>query len=179
MAFLVGCGTAPIDEEYQKENTGTVEATTTSINIDDSEEIIENGGVEEEKEATEKVIPTERTVDTQGNYPWQYFTQDYIEEMLQDGEIIYVLDDAEMLEQHIIDTASMETDNNDFLIQNKKDSSDSFAKTVELFLNEVEEFIENKEYVNKLKEIRIALLNHEYDLIITLTEEAKQIRESE
>ena len=174
--FLVSCGTAEQDEVEQTEDTQAVTATsTTSEEATDEVEDEEEGQEEQE----EKVIPTERTVETQGNYPWQYFSLDLIEEMQLEGETVFLLDDAEGLEDAVIQTANMETDDNEIMIENKEDNAEAMPKHIDFYLNEVEKFIDNKEYIEKLNEIQQASLNYDYDLMITLAEEAKQIRESE
>ncbi|MEN2768507.1 hypothetical protein [Ornithinibacillus xuwenensis] len=159
IVFLTGCGLS--SQEYEPE-VEDVSAESSSI----------------ENEDVKDVIPTERTVDTGPNYPWQHFATNLITEYQTEGEIVYLFSDAEALERDLIEDASRDDEGNEQLAQRKEKSVKGFAIYLDQFINEVSQHIDNEAYFNKLREVEQALLTADYQSVIDLVNEAKQIRES-
>lgn len=172
--FLIGCGTANQDRDTP------ISLNATSTELENNEE--QNSDETNEAETTyeiEVVIPTERTVDLKGNYPWEFYDSDVMEELQNQGERIFIWNDAEKLEIDIIKAAQIDTEEIEEFIEIKEGSMHVFSKVIDLFLDDVEQYIDNKEYFDKLREAQEYMRNLDYDTVVTLIEEAKQIRESE
>ncbi|ALX47126.1 hypothetical protein AOX59_18945 [Lentibacillus amyloliquefaciens] len=136
---------------------------------------IETASVNETEETKE--IPTARTVDTGPNMPWEHFATELIKEHQNKGETVYLWSDAKALEDSIIETI-------DFPIH--EDSSTTRegllvtkAKYLNLFINEVSQYVDKPDYFDKMQEVKTALNNVESDKAKNLISEAKQIRGSQ
>lgn len=178
LILLIGCGTANQDEDIPM----TSKATSAEIEQDEENTSDETEEESEENEATEEdevVIPTERTVDTKNHYPWQYYFTSKMVELQEQGEIVFLWSDAEKLEDDIILGAYMDTEGIDEFVEIKEENMIGFANIIDLFIKDVEQYIDNKEYFDKLREAQEYMRNLDYETVVTLIEEAKQIRESE
>src|SRR5690625_2283944 len=172
-AMLVACGTTESDEQKESQNESenmTISSQSVGAQVEDSikevEPIEENEQNDNDKEVVE--ITTERTVDLTGNYPWQYFFSEKIEELQNEGEIVFLFSDAEALEESIL-----------ISIDGGFDAS-GFADHIELFLNDVSDIVEDHNgYFNKMQEVKEKLEQQNYEPVVDLIEEAKQLRESE
>lgn len=171
LILLIGCGTANQDENK------IMSLNATSLdNVENDEDMTEENEATGEDEA---VVPTTRTVDTKNHYPWQFYDSDVIEEIQKQGERIFLWSDAEKLEIDIIKAAQIDTEDIDEFVEIKEGSMIIFSKILDLFFNDVEQYIDNEEYFNKLREAQEHMRNLNYETVVTLIEEAKQIRESE
>lgn len=120
--------------------------------------------------------PTERTVDTNGDVPWNYFTAEQIVEKQNAGDVVYLFSDAEAIEKYTLDLAQ----NPDTTPYDKDTLSTSWTKQISAFVNGVSEYYPDKvEYFAKIEEAKNAMANFNYDEVPTLIEEAKTLRESE
>lgn len=124
-----------------------------------------------EVDEVETQPPTERTVDTKGEYPWHFFFSDKIAEMQADGETIYLVSDAEPLENAILKFANAEEEEG----IPKAPAAESWAKYIDTFLSEVEPYMP-EEYIEKMTEVKNALQIYDYELVAKLIEEASKLR---
>lgn len=107
-------------------------------------------------------VPTNRTVDTGENAPWQHFSIEKIQEYQNEGEIVYLYSDAEEIENLIVE-----------------EYGEVPMQYIDLFIKEVSQYVDNENYFSKLEEAKEAIANENYDAVPTLIEEAKTLRESE
>lgn len=129
-----------------------------------------------------KEAPTIRTVDTQNDYPWKYLSADAIIQQQQAGQVVFLMSDAETLENSISSFSQNEfkelEDKTKNPFGNSKDKmADSWAKYLDGFIQGVEKYYPDKvDYFSKMADVKIELENHVYDTIPNLINEAKQLR---
>lgn len=169
-AAVIGIGSlfvvSGMEEESKEERVETSAAETTET---------EEPKDEPKEEVVE--IPSVRTVDTGPNHPWEHFTSERISELQENGETVYLFDDATALEEHVIEMANVEIP--DHAPTTKEEAANSTANHLKQFIEGVQPFVDKPEYFSKLEEVQNALLNGQYDSVPTLIQEAKTLRESE
>jgi hypothetical protein len=125
------------------------------------------------KEVVSVKAPTERTVDTNGEVPWNYMSAEQIEASQENGEVVYLFSDAEALEQYSIDLSK----NPDTTPYDKDTLATSWANHMTAFLNGVKEDHPDKlDYFMKIEEAKNAMAAFDYDNVPGLIEEAKSLR---
>ncbi|RDW16500.1 hypothetical protein CWR48_15755 [Oceanobacillus arenosus] len=164
LILLAACGTA------EKESKPAAQMSAVSNN---SIELVEVDAPAEEKEVVD--IPTERTVDTGPNYPWQNFSTGKIEELQQSGETVYLFSDAEEFEDALVKSVTREYEEHVDVDQ----TISIFANYLDLFIQEVSPVVDNQEYFDKMQEVEETMIEKEYEQVPDLIEEAKTLRESE
>lgn len=157
---------------------GVLGATQLSDNAPKTENTAEASG--ETKEVVE--VPKERTVNIPvEGVPQNHMTSKEIKDLQDEGEVVYLLSDAQVLEDYTVNMANMDAkelaqqQSNDLA---KKEMAESAVNYLQAFAEGVSPYVDNQAYFNKLKEVEQALLNEQYDQVPALIEEAKTLRES-
>lgn len=147
-----------IGEEAPKESTTDDKVSATS---------------EETEEVVAVEAPTERTFDTNGEYPWYYMTPEQIVEEQNKGEIVYLFSDAEELEKYTRDLAANPVNEP----YDKEKLADSWVKYMDPFIQGVQDYYPNKlDYFMKLEEAKNALDAYKYEEVVSLIDEASTLR---
>lgn len=162
--FVVGCGQSQVQESNSGDD-GDNDSVATQLQLQSTQ------NTQEEVDEVETQPPTERTVDTKGEYPWHFFFSDKIAEMQADGETVYLVSDAEPLENALLKFANAEEEEG----IPKAPAAESWAKYIDTFLSEVEPYMP-AEYIEKMSEIKNALQIYDYELVAKLTEEVSKLR---
>lgn len=157
-----------INVETEDKPAAEVESKTVAAEADQKEE----------NETTKEVVieaPIERTVETNGDYPWERFRSAAIIEQQNAGEVVYLFSDAEPLE-NMISSFSTSEPIEDAPIS-KEENSESMAGYLDAFISGVEKYYPaKKEYFDKLRSVKDSLLLYDYDSIPQQITEAKQLR---
>jgi hypothetical protein len=128
---------------------------------------------ETKEEATVVVAPTERTVDTNGDVPWNYMTADQIKSAQDSGEVVYLFSDAEAVETYTVELAK----NPDTTPYDKDTLATSWSSQLEAFLEGVKDsYPDQLDYFMKIEEVKVAMAAFNYDQVVLLIEEAKALR---
>jgi hypothetical protein len=127
----------------------------------------------EVKEVVEVKAPTERTVETNGDVPWNYMSAEQITAKQNNGEVVYLFSDAGALESYTTQLAS----NPDTTPYDKDTLATSWSNQMGAFLNGVKEYHPDQlDYFMKIEEAKNAMGAFEYDKVPGLIEEAKALR---
>jgi len=119
--------------------------------------------------------PTERTVDTQGGYPWQYFGAKDILAGQKNGDVYFLFSDAEAFENEI--KAFAVSEELEGVQMTKAENGESFALYLRGFVEDTQEFFpDKKDYFLKLSEVENALNTGDFEAIPAKIEEAKMLR---
>lgn len=159
--FAVGCGQSQVQNSNSGDD-GDNSSVATQLQLQSTQE---------EVNEVETQPPTERTVDTKGEYPWYFFNSDKIAEMQADGETVYLVRDAEPLENAILKFANAEEEEG----IPKAPAAESWTVYLDTFLSEVEPYMP-EEYIEKMTEVKNALQIYDYELVAKLIEEASKLR---
>lgn len=151
--------------------------------VDSSEKVVQADSTTETKSETAAAtstlspLPTERTVDTRGGYPWQYFGAKQIIEGQKNGEVYYLFSDAEAFENTIVEFAVAEELEGAPIT--KVDNGISFANYLQGFIEGTQKYLpDQQDYFLKLSEIQIDLQNGNFEAIPEKIKEAKVLRAS-
>jgi hypothetical protein len=126
-----------------------------------------------DEEVVEISVPTERTVETNGDVPWNYMTSEQIIAKQEAGEIVYLFSDAQSVEEYTLSLAN----NPDTTPYNKEDLADSWSGQIDAFIQGVKEYYPNElDYFMKLEEVKNAMSAYEYEKVAKLIEEASALR---
>jgi hypothetical protein len=126
-----------------------------------------------DKEEPAIEAPTERTVNTNGDVPWNYMSSEQIVAAQNNGEVVYLFSDAEALEDYTANLASNPVNEP----YNKEDLVDSWVGQIDAFIAGVKDDKPGKlDYFMKLEEVKSAMAAYNYDKVPVLVEEAKQLR---
>jgi hypothetical protein len=130
----------------------------------------------ESKEAAVTLpAPTERTVDVQGGYPWQYFGAKDIIAGQKNGEVYFLFSDAEAFENMLKDFAL--SDESASVPMTKADNGASFAEYLRGFIEGTQEYYpDKKDYFMKMSEVENALKTGDFESIPAKVEQAKALR---
>lgn len=117
--------------------------------------------------------PTERTVETNGDVPWNYMSSEQIIAAQNNGKVVYLFSDAEALENYTVSLASNPVNEP----YNKEDLAESWAGQIGAFILGVKDGMPSElDYFMKLEEVKSAMASYEYEKVPALVEEAKQLR---
>jgi hypothetical protein len=117
--------------------------------------------------------PTERTVNTNGDVPWNYMSAEQIETSQSSGEIVYLWSDAEAIEEYTIQLAN----NPDTTPYDKDTLATSWSNHMVAFLNGVKDYHPDQlDYFMKIEEAKSAMASFDYNKVPGLIEEAKSLR---
>lgn len=132
----------------------------------------ENEGTEEPNQEESK--ETTRTVElVDDKKPWEIWYQDEIAEMQNSGETVFLIEDGKTLESFFNSLISLDASaTKDTEIARMNDYLDLFVKEIE------ENYSNETDYIDKLKEVKTAFTNKDYEAAKKLIEEAKALRES-
>jgi hypothetical protein len=132
-----------------------------------------------------KELPTERTVDVQGN-PWEYLETEKMVSEVQNGGQVFLFSDAESIEKTLSVFAAYEYPETQEFTQGegenftKEKAASSWSVTLQAYINDLKEFYPDKvEYFTKLDEVVQSLDSADYEGVATKIEEAKQLRTQE
>lgn len=118
--------------------------------------------------------PTERTVSISG-YPWEELSTDIIITKQNNGETVFLFNDAEPLENIISDFAVSEEIEGAPIT--KQGSAETFANYLKGFIQGTQEYFpDKKDYFLKLSEVENALNTGNFEAIPAKIEEAKVLR---
>ncbi|MCA0150317.1 hypothetical protein LCD52_16150 [Rossellomorea vietnamensis] len=117
-------------------------------------------------------VEYERTIDTNGKYPWETEQPKTLQQYLNKGETVFLLSDGKELEDRVKEYFS---DNN----KNKDKYAGSWSKYLELYADQIKKQYKDKEaYTDKLKEIQKDIESKKYNEVPTKVDEAKKLREA-
>ena len=180
-AFLVVIGVGGVFAYNQtEEQEQTREETVEEVKTQETQQATTVKEEEVEKPSTENV-PTERTVDIGSNKPWEIMFTKEIFGKQNDGEIVYLLSDAEELENVILSFSQGAfeelNDKSKNTFGNSKDKmAISWADHIKAFTAGVSKDYDNPAYFNQLHQVQLALEANDYESIPELINEAKTLR---
>lgn len=120
--------------------------------------------------------PTERTVNTSGQYPWQSLFKEVISEAVNSGGQVYLMSDAEPLENAITEFLNGVDKPNDGPYDQTK-IAQSWAGELDLFVQDLSEFYpDQKDYFLKLSELSSKLKEGDYAGGKVVLEQAKTLK---
>jgi hypothetical protein len=126
--------------------------------------------------------PTARTVDTKNDYPWKYFSSSAIIQQQKSGQIVFLMSDAQALEDEISSFSQQEFKELEDKSKNtaglsKDKMADSWAGYLNAFIQGTEIYYPDKvDYFSKMGEVKAALESHNFEAIPNLISAAKQLR---
>lgn len=158
----------PNNEVLSKPNESNVDNNKTESNVD----------IKEDEESFE--IPTQRTNTIMG-MPWENYDNKTIDKKQSEGEIVYLYSDADEVENRMVEVSRVDPDAEGFnsVPYTKDEMAAGTSNIIKQFTEDVQPYVDNEAYFDKLEEVRQALINAEYDSVPSLIEEAKKLRESE
>jgi hypothetical protein len=160
---IIGMSYFNTDDETKTETTSTERTEIASDSTESTEA------------AVTLPAPTERTVNTQGGYPWEYFGAKDIIAGQKNGEVYFLFSDAEAFENMLKDFAV--SDESASAPMTKADNGASFAEYLRGFIEGTQEYYpDKKDYFLKLSEIENALLTGDFESIPAKVEQAKALR---
>lgn len=126
-------------------------------------------------------VPKARTVDLGPDKPWERMTGEDIIGQQNNGEVVYLLSDAEELENNIISFANGKyedlNDESKNVFKNSKDKmADSWAVHLTAFINGVSKEYDNLGYFAQMDMVKKALESKDYESIPELIAKAKTLR---
>lgn len=153
--LLAGCGTTETKTIVSKQDAGEVKTMAT--------EVIE-----------------ERTVELEGNLPWEFAGPDLITEWIDKGETVYLWTDTEPFETLILGTIDFTPNTgarNEDPVAMKKEAYESINDYINSFVYEMSKRYPNKqEYFDKLSEAGELLVAGDGETAKAKIEEAKSLR---
>lgn len=157
-------GVLVLGQQSEEENTESPKVSAETASEEEVKEVVE--------------IPTQRTVEETS--PWQT-DNNLIRQWHEEGEVVFLLSDAEQVENRMVDVASIDPDAEEFVNApvDKTTITQTAAETLGLYIEEVSGYVDNDPYFTKLEEVRQAMENENYGVVSSLIEEAKTLRESE
>jgi hypothetical protein len=115
--------------------------------------------------------PTQRTIETNGEYPWNFFDAKDLKAEIDKGGQAYLMADAEALEKQALGFLANPVGNN------VSDTYGSFGKHFENFVADLSEFYpENQSYFLKLSEAANALVSNQPADAMAKLKEAQALR---
>lgn len=171
LLIISGCGTSQDDTTVDKPQQENVVINKPQSNV---EEAKAQNAVSTKK--VEILIPEKRTVtDIMDNgFPWYYLSLETTEGYLEDGEIVFLVEDGTELLKNISVSAEseLEADNPN----TREDLVKSWSEWLTLYVKNVEPYsLDNNNYFNKIKEVISAANKQEYDQVVKLVDEAEQL----
>lgn len=152
---------------------GENDSETIETNTERTE--IASDSTENTEAAVTLPAPTERTVNAQGGYPWQYFGAKDIIAGQKNGEVYFLFSDAEPFETMLKDFAL--SDESASAPMTKAENGESFALYLRGFIEGTQEYFpDKKDYFLKLSEIENALKTGDFESIPDKVEQAKALR---
>ncbi|MGM0853965.1 MAG: hypothetical protein ACQEWI_15360 [Bacillota bacterium] len=123
-----------------------------------------------DKKASE--VADERTIDTNGKYPWEVEQPKTLQEYIDKGETVFLLSDGKALEGKIKEYFSEDN-------TNKEKYADSWSRYIELYVTQIEKEHKDKDsYISKLKEVQKDIDSKNYKEVPAKVDEAKKLREA-
>ncbi|MDQ0270714.1 hypothetical protein [Cytobacillus purgationiresistens] len=161
--ILTGCSS----EEKSETNTDSDKEVETAAKVEEEGPSEDEAPVEPAEEG-----PTERTEPiADGKYPWEVYevfgSDDAIQERAQNGEVVFLLSDAEALENELIEFAN-----------GNSEKPSEWWHSVVLYYNGTlkGEYPDKTDYFAKMAEIENTLLTKDTGNLSNLINEAAQLR---
>ena len=179
--LLMGGGTYAMVNMVNEEEPKEVTTSSESENEESETPTDEESEAPEEETEEPKEVPASRTSDIGSSYPWEVYGADITVSKHQAGETVFLLSDAEALENMLQSFSAdpmIELDDEDKNAFNitKASMAESNANYLNAFITEVEKSYDNEEYFAKLREVESALRANDYEATQTLINEAKSLR---
>lgn len=129
---------------------------------------------EKPAETAEQVTPpTERTVDTSGEHPWNFFEAEFLKAEIKDGGQAYLMSDAEALEKQALGFLGNPVGDPENIVENYV----GFGNHLNNFVADLSEYyLMDADYFNKLSEAATALINNDPETATVKLQEAQALR---